>query len=811
MRINHFIVPLLLLVLTMIFFYKVILNPDKIIYPVPDIVNMLSSWRLLFANTINTHLELPMWNNYETGGTPFFGNILSAMFYPLNLLFLIFPTEFVFGYKFLINVFLAGLFMYLLSRQLKLDRYSSFFSAIVYMFSGIFIGRIQIGHDPAIDVIALTPLLFFFFLKALENKSIKYGILTGLVFGFQILAGYMQFTIYAGYLILAYFLYNLVATRKFNLKGLPLEFTILALVFITAFIISAVQLFPSFELSDHAIQAGEPIRYELLTDDASSYSLSPKYTISFVMPDFFGSRTDGTYWATDQFEESTAYFGILPLILASLPIIFRRNKYTIFFSLVALVSLLFSYGQYNPLFPVLHKIILVLDTVRNPARFLTLFVFAAAVLAGFGYKILSDFLRNKNRFKLYIGVKILLAFSVITLVVLGWYLINKNELVNFAEDNIKNVIISKLTTPSPDRIGNYVLNFYAANSNDIARKMYYHIVIDIGKLLFIFLGTSALLILAIKSNVKLQYILLGLVAITILDLWMFGLKYIDVATVDDVYPKNEIIDFIKSDYKDEHFRVLGVNRTMEPRFATRNEIETLDGVLPPTLRIYAEYITAIDNNTFGGDLSEPVVRKIVNPAMLDLLNVKYILTTESLDDTTPYNLLFNRAITKLDVRKQLEFNQTVYVYENKNYFPRAFVVDSFKVIVDEGDVLEEMKKGDFDPRKYVILEKSPGRESENLSGYSESVVEILDYTPNKITLYVDMKNLGFVVLSEIWYPAWKAHAFNCDGDRCSDEKSETEIFKTNYLFRSIHLKKGQYRIEFVYSNLESLKNLKLLS
>lgn len=810
MKIHRLIVPLLLLVLTLTFFYKVVLNPDKIIYPVPDIVNMLSSWRFLFADTVHTYLELPMWNNYETAGTPFFGNILNAMFYPLNLLFLIFPTDLVFGYKFVINVFLAGLFMYLLARQLKLDRYGSFFSAIVYMFSGIFIGRIQIGHDPAIDVIALTPLLFFLFLKALENKSIKYGILAGIVFGLQILAGYMQFTIYVGYLILAYFFYNRVVTSKFNLKNLPSEITILSSVFIIAFIISAVQLLPSFELSNHAIQAGEPIKYELLLDDKSSYSLSPKYTISFILPDFFGSRTDGTYWATDQFEESTAYFGILPLLLMSLPIIFRRNRYTIFFSLVAVVALVFSYGQYNPLFPILHKIILVLDIVRNPARFLTLFVFATAILSGFGYNILSDFLRNKNKSRLNTGIKILLAFSLIALVVLGWYLVNKNELINFAEDNIKNVIISKLNAPSPDRIGNYVLDFYSANSKTIAQKMYYHIAVDIGKLLFVFLSTSALLLLALKSNVKLNYILLGLVAITVLDLWMFGIKYIDVANVDDVYPRNEIIDFIASDYKNEHFRVLGINRTMEPRFAARNGIETLDGVLPPTLRVYAEYITAIDNGTFSGDLSEPTVRKIVNPKMLNLLNVKYILTTKSLDDDS-YNLLFNKTITKLDVRKQLKFNQTVYVYENTNYLPRAFVVDNFKVILNDGEVLEELKKNDFDSRKYVILEKSPNASVENIDDYSESTVEIVNYTPNKITVYVNMKNPGFVVLSEVWYPAWKAYVFICDDNQCSEENSETEIFKTNYLLRSVYLEKGQYKIEFVYSNLDSFKNLKLFS
>jgi hypothetical protein len=292
---------------------------------------------------------------------------------------------------------------------------------------------------------------------------------------------------------------------------------------------------------------------------------------------------------------------------------------------------------------------------------------------------------------------------------------------------------------------------------------------------------------------------------------MFGMKYIDVAPIDKIYPENEVIEFLKSEYNNEKFRVLGINRTLEPRFAVRNQIETLDGILPPTLRIYAEYITAVDNSKFTGDLAEPIIRKIENPVMLNLLNVKYILTTEILDENESYNLLFNITLPKLDVRKQLEFNQTIHVYENPSHLPRVFVVDGLKVVENPNDVLEELKRGEFNPRVYAVLEKKPNVLFTNQGNYSNSTIEISDYTPNKIMLHADMKSAGIVVLNEIWYPAWKAYIYICEGDECSDKKIETEIFKTNYLFRSVALEKGKYKIEFVYSNLQSLKNLKLLS
>ena len=801
MRLSYIIVPLIL-ILTLIFFHKLILNPDKIIYPAPDTVNMLSSWRFLFSEAFHTYGTLPMWNNYEASGTPFLANILSAMFYPLNVLFLILPTDNVFGIKLIIDIFIAGLSTYLLARQLKLDRYSSFFSATVFMFSGIFIGRINIGHEPAIDVIALVPLLLLLFLKTLENRSIKYGILTGIVLGLQILAGYLQFAIYSAYLLIFYFIYDLFVSKEFKRKLLLSRFSLISIVFITSLLVSAFQLLPSFEFSKYSIQAGQPISYELLTSDSSSYSMTPKYTIALLMPDFFGSRTDNTYWASDQFEESTAYLGMLPLLLIPLALLFRRDKYVIFFAIIAVVALLFSYGQYTPLFKYLHKIILFLDIVRNPARFLFLFALSASMLAGFGLNYLVNLLKTGNRKHVNRIVKILLVFTVLTYFVsIGFYLV-KDSVIEFAEKSLNDIIKGKLESQS-DRIGNYVLDYYSANSHSIATKAYNYISLDINKILFILLASAIVLLSAIKFNIKPNYVAIVLILIVLSDLWIFGMKYIDVAPISKVYPQNEVIDFIVGEYKNDHFRVLGINRTMEPRFATRNGIETLDGILPPNLKSYAEYITAIDGKTFTGDLSQPIVRTIEYPQMLDLLNVKYVLTSEKLDEDRPFTLLFSKNMTNLDIRKTLYYNQTVHVYQNDNYLPRVFVVNDYKVISDRNEILKEIQKDDFDPRNVVILEKNPEiTVSENdWNGISEAGIGY--YTPNEIVLSADMSEPGFVVLSEVWYPDWRAYVWKCDDDGCSG-RTEVEILRTDYLFRSIYLGAGKYKIELVYSNLNDI-------
>jgi uncharacterized membrane protein YfhO len=46
------------------------------------------------------------------------------------------------------------------------------------------------------------------------------------------------------------------------------------------------------------------------------------------------------------------------------------------------------------------------------------------------------------------------------------------------------------------------------------------------------------------------------------------------------------------------------------------------------------------------------------------------------------------------------------------------------------------------------------------------------------------------VLSEVWYPAWKAY----------DNGKEKEIYRADYTLRGIYLEKGEHKVEFVYDS-----------
>ena len=113
--------------------------------------------------------------------------------------------------------------------------------------------------------------------------------------------------------------------------------------------LSAIQLLPSLELSQHITRASGT-SYEF----ATSHSFEIQNFITFVSPNFFGF--ENTYWNVWYYWELSVYIGILTLILILFAVYFRRkNRYVLFFAGLAFLSLLLALGANTPLYWLLWK------------------------------------------------------------------------------------------------------------------------------------------------------------------------------------------------------------------------------------------------------------------------------------------------------------------------------------------------------------------------------------------------------------------------------------------------------------------------
>jgi len=137
----------------------------------------------------------------------------------------------------------------------------------------------------------------------------------------------------------------------------------------------------------------------------------------------------------------------------------------------------------------------------------------------------------------------------------------------------------------------------------------------------------------------------------------------------------------------------------------------------------------------------------------------------------------------------LIFDEGIEITKNEDYLPRAFVVHKAQEMFEKEMIWEKLKDPNFDIRNEIIIEKDlPDKLLTSSAASDQSKVEIMNYQDQLVEIVAEMENPGFLVLLDQYYPGWKAYV----------NGKETEIYPTDYVFRSIYLPKGFHKVEFRY-------------
>jgi hypothetical protein len=109
----------------------------------------------------------------------------------------------------------------------------------------------------------------------------------------------------------------------------------------------------------------------------------------------------GQAFGTPAFTEFVAYIGVVGLGLAMLGARFGKpSRLRRFFVGLVVVGILLGLGGYDPLYFVLFKLVPGFDLFRTPARWMLLYTFGAAMLAGLGAEWLATGLKDRSRLPL---------------------------------------------------------------------------------------------------------------------------------------------------------------------------------------------------------------------------------------------------------------------------------------------------------------------------------------------------------------------------------------------------------------------------
>lgn len=298
----------------------------------------------------------------------------------------------------------------------------------------------------------------------------------------------------------------------------------------------------------------------------------------------------------------------------------------------------------------------------------------------------------------------------------------------------------------------------------------------------------------------------ALVIIIVLDLYLAGYDFnpaVDPALLDFRPP---VADWLQEQQTtDPFFRLTSFDTPTGPgnKVFLANagmvynlfDVRGYDSIIPAQ---YGRFMQLIQPN---GDLLFNRIGPIyhdgyeaLNSALLDLLGVRYVLTTVEIPNPG----------------YQLVYDQEIRVYENLDALPRAFIVP--EAVDLTGASWPEMSHAlrSLNPRQQLILDGEHNGQGVGLMTDQQLLaaasadrptlsdsVEITDYSPNEVRLTVELSQPGWLVLADSYFPGWRAFAKPPATD--SSAEMELTLYRANGNFRAVHLPAGVWQVRFRYS------------
>ncbi len=461
---------------------------------------------------------------------------------------------------------------------------------------------------------------------------------------------------------------------------------------------------------------------------ASAYSLSP---LTLFVGLFLPSSKAG--------HELTIYLGFLPLVLALLALVHERSRPVLFFGGLALFCLIFTLGINTPLFAIVYYLLPGLSWMRTPSRAVFLVALAVAVLAGYGFDALTIkkwSFRARRRLPL-VGISAI----VVCLLLAGGFMALYGQ-------------VSR---------GTVGLAFFP--------------LLSIG--LVILVAEGGWYFRSVRS--------LGaaMIVVLLLDLWSFDHPLLLFKSQAEAFaPQQEVAEYLAG--QPGIFRVYSPSYSLPQHVAARFGLQLVDGVEPVHLARYDEFMSlaggyplegfsvTIPPFPAGQEIAEAHRHTRPNLALLGLLNARYLAAEFPIE----FSMEFPMESEHLELKKQIG---RTHVYENRLALPRAFVV--FRARAASVVPLDALT-ADFEPGALALVEG--GRDLDGSGPFQEATV--IRLTPNEMVVEVELEAAGFLVLSEMWYPGWRAY----------DNGRAVPLYRADYILRGLYLDPGPHKVQLVY-------------
>jgi O-antigen/teichoic acid export membrane protein len=804
---------------------------------VSDLILENYAWKHFIVESLSKG-QVPLWNPHLFAGAPFLANGQHSAYYPFSVLFYFLPLTLAYGWFTVSQLFLAGAFMYVFTRVLGMGRLASLTAAIIYQLSGFTIVSVvftMIIAAAAWLPLLLAAIELIIQQRSIMGRpsTVPWIVLGAIALACQIMAGHIEITYYTLLIMALYALWRLVAVTRSKMQdarrklrdeprttpvGHALRFTfhvlrrpVLALIALVLLGVgmSAIQLLPYVEVLPQNFRVGSAT-----LEQVRSWALPLRHVLAMLMPNFFGNPAEhtvfdimtlqnvllnspfnaqnpqgaySTMWGIKNYVEGGAYLGILPLLLAIYGLVrggypqTRSQRW--FFVFLAAMSLAFMFG--TPLYAFLYYGLPGINQLHSPFRWIWPFTISIAVLAAIGV----DGLMIQHQRDRYVRprrgpikwfclngpvsfrtVLAGLAFWPGPILLIGLFasrLIIPAQSITFADKLLQSMALANTAFDDPQLFYSHlwrnVLLFtsFLTMSGVVLRVSLCPIFVPLPKGRQVAIWKPLLLI------------------VVALDLLVGAIGFnpaVDPKLLDYTPP---VISFLKQDVSQWRFTTFDPRgrKTFNANGGWPYGLQDVRGYDSIILKQYADYMGVIeDQNETQFNRIQPVTTYGgLDSPMLDLLNVKYVLTDPDVTIDSP--------------KYKLVYDAEVKVYENLGVMPRAFTMPTGCEVIDR-DPLSAMKK--VDPRTKVIVEAST--QIRSAPDCPVQAATITAYGLNDVTVQARVAQPSWLVLADTYFTGWQAFDVQVDGT-----EKEIPITRAYGNFRAVQLDAGEHTIHFKYS------------
>lgn len=695
-------------------------------------------------------------------------------------------------YVWFIFAYLLG--FYILLRAFNFRQSLAALGSIIWAFSSYFLIIIAAGHLWKVMALAYLPPMIGGVVLAYRGKYLWGFIVTAVFTAFEIKANHVQMTYYYLFIVLFMVIAYLVqAIREKRLQHFFKASGILIAAALIGIAINISNLYHTWEYQKESMRGKSELTKANSANQTSSgldrdyitqWSYGIDETLTLLVPDAKGGASVPlSQNATAMAKANPEIENMLPQLYEAIPQYFGTQP-----------------GTSGPVYVgafVLFLFVLGLFIVKTPIKWALLAATALSILLSWGHNFMGftnfflDYVPMYAKFRTVASILVIAEFTIPLLAALALKRIVDEPTV--LTKNMKYVYASLALTAGvalaialmPSMMGPFVsdqerqmLSGIQGMTPDVQNMMLSSIATmrgamvsaDAWRSIVIIIIGVAMLLLFKAQKIKAIYLIVGISALCLIDLWQVDKRYLN----DEMFvPKSERdtpqqatatdLQILKD--KSLSYRVLNFASGAFNENNTSYFHKSIGGYHPAKLRRYQEMIDkyiapemqtamqAIANK--GGVMSEVDGRKLF--PILNMLNAKYFIVP-----------LQGNATTSI---------QNPYAQGN------GWFVDKLTYVADANAEYAGVGKIDVS-HEAVADKKFEPILGQTQTNDSTARVVLTKYEPNNMTYTVNSTKGGVVVFSEVYYPGWTA---TIDGQ-------PAELGRVNYILRALNVKAGKHEV-----------------